>query len=60
MNVTRLELPQQPRHGEHRGDEEDIAASVFHYGQLTVAQAKAAMRNAGIEVREVRDATEVA
>jgi cyclase len=33
-----------------------LAASVFHYGQLTVAQAKAAMRNAGIEVRELREA----
>jgi cyclase len=34
-----------------------LAASVFHYGQLTVAQAKAAMRNVGIEVRDVREAT---
>jgi cyclase len=33
-----------------------LAASVFHYGQFTVAQAKAAMRNAGIEVRETREA----
>jgi cyclase len=32
-----------------------LAASVFHYGQFTVAQAKAAMRNAGIAVREVRE-----
>ena len=29
-----------------------LAASVFHYGQYTIAQAKAAMRGAGIEVRE--------
>jgi len=29
-----------------------LAASIFHYGQYTVAQAKAAMRAAGIEVRE--------
>jgi len=29
-----------------------LAASVFHYGQYTIGQAKAAMRAAGIEVRE--------
>lgn len=28
-----------------------LAASIFHYGDFTVAQAKAAMANAGIEVR---------
>ena len=28
-----------------------LAASIFHYGEFTVGQAKAAMRNAGIEVR---------
>jgi cyclase len=28
-----------------------LAASVFHYGEYTIAQAKAAMRSAGIEVR---------
>jgi len=28
-----------------------LAASIFHYGEFTVAQAKAAMRAAGIEVR---------
>lgn len=28
-----------------------LAASIFHYGEFTVAQAKAAMANAGIEVR---------
>ncbi len=28
-----------------------LAASVFHYGEYTIAQAKAAMRGAGIEVR---------
>ena len=28
-----------------------LAASVFHYGQFTIGQAKAAMRAAGIEVR---------
>jgi len=28
-----------------------LAASIFHYGQYTVAQAKAAMRAAGIEMR---------
>jgi cyclase len=33
-----------------------LAASVFHYGQFTIAQAKAALRNAGIEVREMREA----
>ncbi|HET8830632.1 MAG TPA: imidazole glycerol phosphate synthase subunit HisF [Casimicrobiaceae bacterium] len=29
-----------------------LAASVFHYGQYTIGQAKATMRAAGIEVRE--------
>jgi cyclase len=29
-----------------------LAASIFHYGEFTVAQAKAAMRAAGIEIRE--------
>ncbi len=29
-----------------------LAASIFHYGEYTVAQAKAAMAKAGIEVRE--------
>jgi cyclase len=29
-----------------------LAASIFHYGEFTIAQAKAAMRAAGIEVRE--------
>ena len=29
-----------------------LAASVFHYGEFTIGQAKAAMRAAGIEVRE--------
>jgi len=28
-----------------------LAASIFHYGEYTIAQAKAAMRGAGIEVR---------
>ena len=28
-----------------------LAASIFHYGEFTIAQAKAAMRGAGIEVR---------
>ncbi len=28
-----------------------LAASIFHYGEFTVAQAKAAMAEAGIEVR---------
>ncbi|HEY8244075.1 MAG: imidazole glycerol phosphate synthase subunit HisF [Vicinamibacteria bacterium] len=28
-----------------------LAASIFHYGEFTIAQAKAAMRAAGIEVR---------
>jgi cyclase len=28
-----------------------LAASIFHYGEYTVAQAKAAMAAAGIEVR---------
>jgi len=30
-----------------------LAASIFHYGEFTIAQAKAAMASAGIEVREV-------
>ncbi len=29
-----------------------LAASIFHYGEFTVAQAKAALRSAGIEVRD--------
>ena len=29
-----------------------LAASIFHYGEFTVAQAKDAMRDAGIEVRQ--------
>jgi cyclase len=29
-----------------------LAASIFHYGEFTIAQAKAAMRAAGLEVRE--------
>ena len=28
-----------------------LAASIFHYGEFTIAQAKAVMRQAGIEVR---------
>src|SRR6476646_7451549 len=29
-----------------------LAAAIFHYGEVTIAQAKAAMRAAGVEVRE--------
>lgn len=29
-----------------------LAASIFHYGEFTIGQAKAAMKNAGIEVRD--------
>ena len=29
-----------------------LAASIFHYGEFTVGQAKAAMAAAGIEIRE--------
>lgn len=29
-----------------------LAASIFHYGEFTIGAAKAAMKNAGIEVRE--------
>ena len=29
-----------------------LAASIFHYGEFTIGQAKAAMKGAGIEVRE--------
>jgi len=29
-----------------------LAASIFHYGEFTIGQAKAAMRAAGIEIRE--------
>jgi len=29
-----------------------LAASIFHYGEFTIPQAKAAMRAAGVEVRE--------
>jgi cyclase len=28
-----------------------LAASIFHYGEFTIAQAKAAMAAAGIEIR---------
>ena len=28
-----------------------LAASIFHFGEYTVQQAKQAMRNAGVEVR---------
>ena len=28
-----------------------LAASIFHYGEFTIPQAKAAMRAAGIEMR---------
>jgi cyclase len=33
------------------GAEAVLAASIFHYGQFTVGEAKAAMRAAGIEIR---------
>jgi len=33
-----------------------LAASIFHYGEFTIAQAKAAMRAAGIEIRAVAGA----
>ena len=29
-----------------------LAASIFHYGEFTVGQAKAALAAAGIEIRE--------
>ncbi|MDE2357821.1 MAG: imidazole glycerol phosphate synthase subunit HisF, partial [Betaproteobacteria bacterium] len=29
-----------------------LAASIFHYGEFTIGQAKAAMKDAGIEVRD--------
>jgi cyclase len=29
-----------------------LAASIFHYGEYTIGQAKAALRGAGIEVRD--------
>jgi cyclase len=32
-----------------------LAASIFHYGEYTVAQAKAAMKRAGIEIRDVAE-----
>jgi len=34
------------------GAEAVLAASIFHYGEFTVGQAKAAMAAAGIEIRE--------
>ena len=37
---------------EQGGAEAVLAASIFHYGQFTVAEAKARMRAAGIAVRE--------
>ena len=33
-----------------------LAASIFHYGEFTIAQAKAAMAAAGIEIREMERA----
>ena len=33
-----------------------LAASIFHYGEFTIAQAKAAMRAAGVEIRAVAGA----
>jgi cyclase len=36
----------------HGGADAVLAASIFHYGEFTVAQAKSAMRAAGIEVRQ--------
>ena len=30
-----------------------LAASIFHYGEFTVGQAKSAMRQAGLEIRAV-------
>jgi cyclase len=35
------------------GAEAVLAASIFHYGKFSVAEAKRAMSEAGIEVREV-------
>ena len=35
----------------HAGADAVLAASVFHFGELTVAQVKDAMRAAGIAVR---------
>jgi cyclase len=32
-----------------------LAASIFHYGEFTIPQAKAAMRAAGIVVREDKE-----
>jgi cyclase len=29
-----------------------LAASIFHYGEFTVGQAKQAMHDAGVEVRQ--------
>jgi cyclase len=29
-----------------------LAASIFHYGEFTVGEAKARMREAGVEIRE--------
>ena len=40
------------RRHHRRGAEAVLAASIFHYGEFTVGQAKAAMAAAGIEIRE--------
>ena len=36
---------------EQGGADAVLAASIFHFGEFTVTQAKQAMQNAGIEVR---------
>ena len=42
----------RPRRRHRRGGADAVlAASIFHYGEFTIGQAKAAMAAAGIEVR---------
>ena len=44
--------PAAPRRGHHRGRRDGVlAASIFHFGEHTIAEAKAAMAAAGITVR---------
>ena len=39
------------RRGDRRLDDAVLAASIFHFGEFTVQQAKAHMKTRGIEVR---------
>jgi cyclase len=40
-----------PRRRHRRGADAVLAASIFHYGEFTIGEAKGALAAAGIEVR---------